>query len=109
MVSAAHGRFDVATRSMSDRQADHYLEWARRYHEMVRAETGFADGVVSHLWHGDVEDRRYRDRHDGLKRFGFDPVDDIAHAADGAWRWNTAKPGLHAHVRSYFASRNEDG
>ena len=109
MVAAAHGRFDVATRNMSDAQADHYLAWARPYHETVRSETGFSDGLVSHLWHGDVEDRRYRDRHDGLKRFGFDPARDIAHTADGAWRWNTPKPGLHAHVRSYFASRNEDG
>jgi hypothetical protein len=109
MVAAAHGRFDVATRNMSDRQVGHYLEWARPYHEMTGAETGFADGLVSHLWHGDVESRRYRDRHDGLKRFGFDPADDIAHTADGAWRWNTDKPDLHAHVRSYFASRNEDG
>ena len=41
MVSAAHGRFDVATRSMSERQADHYLDWARRYHELVGGETGF--------------------------------------------------------------------
>ena len=109
MVSAAHGRFDVATRSMSDRQADHYLDWARRYHEIVHGETGFSDGTVSHLWHGDVESRRYRARHDGLKHFGFDPVDDIAHTPDGAWRWNSAKPGLHAYVRSYFDSRNEDG
>jgi hypothetical protein len=109
MVSAAHGRFDVATRSMSERQVDHYLDWARSYHEIVGGETSFVDGVVSHLWHGDFERRRYRARHDGLKRFGFDPLDDIAHTADGAWRWNTAKPRLHAYVTSYFASRNEDG
>jgi hypothetical protein len=109
MVAAAHGRLDVATRSMSERQVDHYLDWARPYHDMVGGETSFLDGVVSHLWHGDFESRRYRARHDGLKRFGFDPLDDIAHTASGGWRWNTAKPGLHAYVTSYFASRNEDG
>jgi hypothetical protein len=109
MISAAHGRFDVATRSMSARQVDHYLDWARPYHEMVGAETSFSDGLVSHLWHGDIENRRYRGRHDGLKRFGFDPLDDITQTADGGWRWNTAKPGLHAYVRSYFVARNEDG
>jgi hypothetical protein len=109
MVSAAHGRFEVATRSMSEGQADHYLDWARSFHDMVAGEMSCADGVVSHLWHGDFEGRRYRARHDGLKRFGFDPVDDIAHTADGGWRWNTAKPDLHTHVTSYFASRNEDG
>jgi len=109
MVCAAHGRFDVATRSMSESQVDHYLGWARPYHEMVVGQTGFLDGEVSHLWHGDFEDRSYRARHDGLKRFEFDPLNDIAHTADGGWRWNTAKPGLHEHVTSYFASRNEDG
>ena len=52
MVSAAHGRFDVATRSMSERQVDHYLDWARRYHETVGGETGFIDwrGVPPLAW-----------------------------------------------------------
>lgn len=109
MVSAAHGRFDVATRSMSDAQADHYLGWARAYHELVGAETSFSDGVVFHLWHGAVKGRRYRRRHDVLKRFRFDPLDDIAHAAEGGWRWSSAKPELHAQVRDYFVARDEDG
>jgi len=30
-------------------------------------------------------------------------------APSGAWRWNSAKPALHAFVRRYFESRNEDG
>ena len=38
MVAAAHGSFDVATRSMSERQVDHYLDWARSYHDMVGGE-----------------------------------------------------------------------
>ncbi len=109
MVAAAHGRFEIATRSMSEKQEAHYLDWARSFHGMVGGEMSFADGLVSHLWHGDFEGRRYRARHDALKRFGFDPLDDIAYTADGGWRWTTAKPGLHQHVTNYFASRNEDG
>lgn len=29
LAAALHGRFDVATRTMNERQADHYLRWAR--------------------------------------------------------------------------------
>ena len=94
MVSAAHGRFDVVLRNMNDREAEHYLAWAQPYHEMVHAQTGF--GLrFSHLWHGDIDNRRYRERHDGLTRYGFDPFVDIAQTGDGIWRWNTAKPDLH--------------
>ena len=110
MVSAAHGRFDVATRSMSDRQVDHYLDWARPYHEMVGGETGFSDGAgVPPLARRRREPALSRAGTMGSSALDSIPVDDIAHAADGGWRWNTAKPGLHAYVRSYFASRNEDG
>ncbi len=49
---------------------------------------------------------RYRRR---LAEFSFDPYLDIACEACGCWRWNTDKPVLHAYVRNYFASRNEDG
>lgn len=109
MVCAAQGCFEVATRNMSDQQMEHYLAWARPYHEMVGAEIGFMDGMVFHLWHGAVNDRRYRRRHDGLRRLGFDPVEDIAHPENGVWRWCSTKPDLHAYVSDYFASRKEDG
>ena len=109
MVSAVYGCFDVAMRNMNERQKEHYLAWARPRHEMFGAEAGFLDCSVFHLWHGDIDHRRYRERHEALRRHEFDPFEDIAHDENGGWRWNSNKPELHEDVRAYFAARKEDG
>lgn len=108
-VAALCGRFDVAMRVMNDRQSEHYLHWARRWHGAVSGPPGVLDALLLHLWHGDVGDRRYRERHESLRPYDFDPATDIALDDEGAWRWNSDKPGLHEYVRCYFASRREDG
>ncbi|MGH7789762.1 MAG: hypothetical protein ACRERC_23040 [Candidatus Binatia bacterium] len=109
LAAAVHGRFDVATRTMNDRQAEHYLQWARPWHDRLAGQASVLDGALSHLWHGEFGDRRYRQRHEGLRPFAFDPFEDLALDHNGAWRWNTDKPAMHAYVLAYFASRREDG
>ena len=44
-----------------------------------------------------------------LAEFDFDPAADIALDRSGCWRWNSAKPRLHAWLQEYFESRKEDG
>jgi hypothetical protein len=109
MVAAAYGCFDVVMRNMNDKQKEHYLAWATPCYEMFGAGTSFLDCRLFHLWHGEVDNRSYRERHDGLRRHDFDPFEDITHDANGSWRWNTNKPEMHEYVRDYFASRKEDG
>ena len=46
---------------------------------------------------------------EGLQRFQFDPFTDIAKDVNGCWRWATEKPEMHAYVRGYFSSRDEEG
>jgi hypothetical protein len=94
---------------MNARQQEHYLAWARPWHEAASAGAACVDGRLFHLWHGEIENRRYRERHEGLAAFGFDPSGDIAHEANGSWCWSSDKPGLHEYVRNYFARRHEDG
>jgi hypothetical protein len=109
LVSAVQGSFGAATRTMNDRQAEHYLRWAEPWHEAVGRRAGVLDATALHLWHGDVAHRGYRERHDLLHRHDFDPSRDIAVGDNGSWRWNTDKPAMHHSVRAYFASRREDG
>lgn len=109
LAAAVHGRFDVATRTMNDRQAEHYLQWAHPWHDRLAGQAGVLEATLSHLWHGEFGDRQYRQRHDGLLPFDFDPFADIALDGNGAWRWNTDKPAMHKYLRAYFASRREDG
>jgi len=110
MLCAALGEFNrlALARDLNARRTEHYLAWATSYFDRIRAGVGYIPGNVLHLWHGDLTDRRQRERHHQLAQFDFDPFTDIAVAASGAWRWNSGKRDLHAFVQRYFESRKED-
>jgi hypothetical protein len=111
ILCAALGKFDYGKRAalMGARRAKHYLVWARPYFETVRGRVGYIKGRLFHLWHGDLKNRQYEERHRGLEEFDFDPFIDVALDHNGCWRWSSDKIKLHAFVKQYFESRNEDG
>ena len=111
ILCAALGKLDFGARTtrMNDQWRRHYLAWAVPYSKSVKGRVGWVRGRLFHLWHGEIEDRQYGKRHDRLQAFDFDPFTDIALDDGGCWRWNSDKKALHAFVRSYFESRNEDG
>jgi hypothetical protein len=111
MACACYGCFDavIGLQRMNEPQKQRYLAWARPFHETVRDRATFLDCNLFHLWHGDLRDRRPTWRSTNFGRFDFDPFEDIALSDNGCWRWNTDKPGLHAFLREYLASRKEDG
>ena len=111
LLCAALGQYEggIIRTYMNPQQARHFVAWGRSFHESVRGRVGFIDGNVFHLWHGELENRRYVERHRGFSSFNFDPVSDIAIDGKGVWRWNGPKTEMHRYVRSYFESRREDG
>jgi hypothetical protein len=111
ILCAGLGQFEycVSTQIMNDRSVGHYRAWGDRFYADVQGKIGYVDGRIFHLWHGAYPHRRYRERHIELAKYGFDPFTDIALDGSGCWRWNSDKPALHEYLRSYFASRNEDG
>jgi hypothetical protein len=111
MLCAALGTFEYCTRAllMNARQEQHYLAWARPYFDTVRGRIGYIPGRAIHLWHGEVTDRQYGARDRGLQPLAFDPYTDITLDDNRCWRWSSDKAELHAFVRRYFDSRNEDG
>ena len=111
MLCAAFGKFDYGMGAlvMNAPRKEHYLAWARPYFATVGGRVGYIPGSIFHLWHGDLEDRQYKQRHRGLEAFDFDPFTDIALDHNGCWRWSSDKRELHAFVKRYFGSRNEDG
>lgn len=111
MICAGMGKFEDVEEAylMNSRQVEHYRRWGYPFFADVSGRVGYVDGVIYHLWHGDLKDRQYHRRREGLRRFEFDPFTDIAIGASGAWRWDTDKRELHDYVRRYFESRNEDG
>lgn len=111
LVGAAFGAWEAVIRrqAMSGAQAVHYRNWAEPFFAATQGQLGCVEQAAMHLWHGDIEDRRYRQRFYDLSPFEFDPNKDICRGRDGAWQWASDKPGLHALLRDYFAVRNEDG
>ena len=111
LYSAIYGRLDdvMAYVRMKPRWQEHYLAWARPYYDDVRGRVGCVPGCIYHLWHGDIKLRRYAERHLDFEPFGFDPVSDLLVDAAGCFRWKADNPEMRRFVKSYFASRREDG
>jgi hypothetical protein len=109
-LAATYGCYEVMMNfgRMNAAQQRHYLSWAEPFNEAVAGRAAAAAGNVFQLWHGDLRNRRYRERHTGVA-LHFDPYSDVTAQAGEAWRWSSNKPELHAWLRDYFASRCEDG
>jgi hypothetical protein len=113
IACAALGRFDDAIHylQMNPAWTRHYMNWAKPYFDAVRGDVGWADGALFHLWHGELEHRRYAERHAYLSEWGFDPAKDIVIDDNGAWRWGRTRTKAHMEkiIYGYFQSRREDG
>jgi hypothetical protein len=91
------------------RHKAHFVAWCRRIYKDVRARVGRVPGTLLHLWHGDMNNRRYVLRNQELALFEFDPATDIRIGSSGCWEWNSDKPDLHKWAVNYYAQRREDG
>lgn len=111
LLGAAYGVPEIVVddKHMSAAQRDHYTRWAAGFYADVKGQVGAVDGEIHHLWHGDLVNRRYSLRHEDLAHHDFDPHTDIRLGAEGAWRWASDKPALHALLRDYFRNRQEEG
>ncbi|SPE31986.1 conserved hypothetical protein [Candidatus Sulfotelmatomonas gaucii] len=111
IACAMLGRFCDAIdyMQMGPRWARHYMNWAQPYFEVVQGSVGFAEGGLFHLWHGELENRRYSQRHKFLGSRNFDPGKEIWLDDRGTWRWNGMKSEAEQYVRGYFEARREDG
>lgn len=111
MAAAAIGAFQHGRDAilMNERQLAHYCSWGNLFFAEIRGQVGYVEGRALHLWHGELRHRQYRERHEGLRRFAFDPSTDIALDAAGGWRWNSDKPAMQTYVKGYFEARDEDG
>lgn len=88
----------------------HYETWSAPVRRWIKGRPmGFVHGVASHLWHGDIKDRRYLERNAVLIRT-LDPARHLSQAQNGLQTWTEAAPfGLRYAIRSHFANRREDG
>lgn len=86
----------------------HFQKWANLIYQRIRGRLGYVSGSIFHLWHGDVENRKYVSRNKKLLEFRFDPEMDIIVGKNGLWNWNSEKTDMHEWCKNYFALRKED-
>jgi hypothetical protein len=89
--------------------ARHFARWAQAMDSACKGRLGHLPGRLFHLWHGDEENRRYRDHNTAFRSFGFDPERDIRTGAEGLWEWAGASQNMRDWAAEMFQSRREDG
>lgn len=94
---------------MSPLHSEHYRRWAEPFWQDIRGDVGCVEGKLHHLWHGDLENRRYLQRYQGFLAYDFDPALDLSADPAGAWRWGREREDMHRHVADYFQWRRENG
>jgi len=90
-------------------QQKHAHKWAQGIAKDIKFSINYAEGIAFHLWHGNLKNRSYIERHNIAREAGLNPETDIAIDTSGAWKWASDKPKLHQTCASYFADRKEDG
>jgi hypothetical protein len=88
---------------------EHYRAWADPVARDVAGRIAAAPGSALHLWHGDLVNRGYVQRHRDLSRLAFDPAADLRRGPTGCWEWGRENPELRRWMADYFRNRREDG
>lgn len=69
---------------------------------------GYIQGTILHLWHGRLEDRKYRERWEILTKNSFDPMADIKNTKSGILALTNLGKRLEDKLIEYFIERRED-
>ena len=86
----------------------YFAAWCARVTPALGGPIGFTPGVIHHLWHGEMADRRYVLRNRELADFDFDPGLDLQLGPTGCWEWTGAGGRIREWARNYFGQRRED-
>ena len=107
MTFAAIGNFSFLDyeqylRHMSEEATNHFFDWAVPWYEDIRANVGYTNDLIMHLWHGDVHVRNYLYNSQCLGHSGFSPNKDLLLGEDRCWHWNRKNYWLHEALQDIF-------
>ncbi|CAD5271459.1 conserved hypothetical protein [Bosea sp. 62] len=111
LACAAWGRFSEAasTAFMTTKRELHYRSWGQPFFGEVGGRVGYLERPLYHIWHGEIANRKYLERHKRIAEIGFDPEDDLKPGSSGEWCLRDPDGPLSHFLKSYFAGRQEDG
>jgi hypothetical protein len=107
---AIYNEFDAAckTLELNDDRKRHYIAWAKKAHSNCQGKISNIQGAIFHLWHGSIENRRYRERHLHFSKFSFDPNINIGYGADGPLKLINCRDNIELFVKQYLRERQDD-
>lgn len=100
---------NLDTSAYSDAHAASIKSYLQRAHDVMHGvRVGCLDGLIMHMWHGKMKNRRYGVRNTILATHNFDPAKHLTLNKDNVWEWNetTPKELLDGMVK-YFRRRRE--
>ncbi len=109
-VAAILGKLDelFAVRPFAPGHADSIRAWARALGPgplVTEPARACLPVEVSHLWHGDKDQRIYAARYRLLADTGYDPGRDLVRSASGVWDWAAHAHTVQTAVGEYLGSR----
>jgi hypothetical protein len=84
-----------------------YRAWASQAAEACAGRWGCVDGRILVLFHGNLQDRQYRSRIDGLVPFAIDLDHDLVASAGEPWSWRRDRDRLNEYFLNYLRGRKE--
>lgn len=82
----------------------------RKWHEKIFSSTdrlGYVKNEINHLWHGNLDDRQYMDRHNILLRNKYNPELDIEKEKDCPIKMDIKKIKMRDEIKKYLFSRSD--
>lgn len=109
MYCAAIGEYTIIKDSLrlNEKRFNHFLNWAIPFHESIRGKIGYLEGNLFHLWHGEINNRKYLERHIEFSELSFDPFSDIYKTPNGTWNWSNNTENYQVFLKNYFSQRQE--
>lgn len=92
--------------------SSHHREWDVEFTSRLEEMTGSDNPEdwythlpirIDHLFHGKYKSRNYMGRHNLLRKYDFDPKNDLKLNEDGLLEWGSDKPEFHEAIRRVFA------
>ncbi len=99
-------RNGFVSNQMNKEWFNHYANWFEKTNKIVDKSVYYVSGIITHLYHGKMTNRKYNERYKVLSEYGFNPSKHLI--KDKNDLWEIKDKDLSNKLKIYFETRNED-
>lgn len=109
LYCAASGEYEITRTNlvMNEKRFNHYMIWAKSFNNSIEGKISYIEGYIIHLYHGEIDNRQYRERHLQFNNLGFNPFTDLKRLKEGTFEWSNNSIQYNDFFRNYFQKRKE--